>query len=136
MALNPLFPAGINLLALTHSFPFFPPVIDFCLVKQMVCDWSTKYCCLQTVWASQASLTQRKGRAGRVSSGRCYRLITKEFLNNHIPEYSVPEMRVREGWVGVARSGGRGMLGGAVFPSIRVIAVLFVCSAVPLRALC
>lgn len=73
---------------------FFFQVIDFCLVKQMTCDWSTKYCCLQTVWASQASLNQRKGRSGRVSSGRCYRLITSDFFHNHIPEYSVPEMQV------------------------------------------
>ena len=72
-----------------------------CLVKQMMCDWHTKYCCLETVWASRASLEQRKGRAGRVSTGRCYRLITKDFHRNHIPAYSKPEMQVG-GWVGVA----------------------------------
>ena len=76
-------------------------MIDFCLVKQMMCDWHTKYCCLETVWASRASLEQRKGRAGRVSSGRCYRLITGDFYRDHIPAYSVPEMQVSSG-VGVA----------------------------------
>ncbi len=69
-------------------------MIDFCLVKQLTCDWRTKYVCLKTVLASQASLTQRKGRAGRVARGRCYRLIKRDFYNKHVPEYSTPEMLV------------------------------------------
>lgn len=36
------------------------------------------------------------GRAGRVSKGYCYRLVTKEFWRNEIPDYVVPEMVVRE----------------------------------------
>ncbi|TKS86578.1 putative ATP-dependent RNA helicase TDRD9 [Collichthys lucidus] len=32
------------------------------------------------------------GRAGRVSKGYCYRLVTKEFWKNEIPEYMIPEM--------------------------------------------
>lgn len=83
-------------------------VIDFCLVKQMMCDWNTKFCCLETVWASQASLNQRRGRAGRVSSGRCYRLITTDFFTNHIPEYSIPEMQASG--EGEGRGGGRGLM--------------------------
>ena len=69
-------------------------VIDFCLVKQLSCDWETNFCTLRTEWASLASLTQRQGRAGRVSNGRCYRLISREFLSKHIISYSVPEMQV------------------------------------------
>lgn len=72
-----------------------PTVIDFCLVKQLMCDWETNFCSLRTVWASHASLTQRQGRAGRVSNGRCYRLITREFLRK-IPTYSIPEMQVSQ----------------------------------------
>lgn len=70
-------------------------VIDFCLVKQLMCDWETNFCSLRTVWTSHASLTQRQGRAGRVSNGRCYRLITREFLRK-IPTYSIPEMQVSQ----------------------------------------
>ncbi len=73
----------------------FAAVVDFCLVKQLMCDWNTKYCSLRTVCASKASLDQRKGRTGRVSKGRCYRLITKDYYSHHIPEYSIPEMQVR-----------------------------------------
>ena len=74
----------------------FSVVIDFCLVKQLMCDWETNFCSLRTVWASLASLTQRQGRAGRVSNGRCYRLITRDFLSQNILTYSVPEMQVRK----------------------------------------
>ena len=74
---------------------FIPIVIDFCLVKQLMCDWETNFCSLRTMWASHASLTQRQGRAGRVSNGRCYRLITRQFLRK-IPTYSIPEMQVSQ----------------------------------------
>lgn len=34
------------------------------------------------------------GRAGRVSTGFCYRLVTRTFWNDEIPEYTIPEMLV------------------------------------------
>eukprot|EP00117_Sycon_ciliatum_P042977 scpid7995/ scgid0951/ Putative ATP-dependent RNA helicase TDRD9; Tudor domain-containing protein 9 len=68
-------------------------VIDFCLVKHLVLDDTTNYSALRTCWASRASLLQRQGRAGRVQSGHCYRLIPKKFFRESIPDYSVPEMQ-------------------------------------------
>lgn len=35
------------------------------------------------------------GRAGRVSKGYCYRMVTKTFWRDEIPDYVVPEMLVR-----------------------------------------
>lgn len=35
------------------------------------------------------------GRAGRVSKGYCYRLITKSFWNKEIPDHMTPDMLVR-----------------------------------------
>lgn len=35
------------------------------------------------------------GRAGRVSKGYCYRLVTKDFWKNDIPDYMIPEMLVK-----------------------------------------
>jgi len=81
-----------NIAESSITVPDIKYVIDFCLVKHMTYDQESNYTCLQTVWASKASLTQRKGRAGRVSAGRCYRLITRDFFRRYIPEYSVPEM--------------------------------------------
>lgn len=47
---------------------------------------------LQTIWASRTNCQQRAGRAGRVMNGRVYRLVTKLFYNEHLTEYSTPEM--------------------------------------------
>jgi ATP-dependent RNA helicase DHX57 len=41
--------------------------------------------------ASQDSLRQRRGRAGRVQAGRCFRLLTRGTCEK-LPLHSVPEM--------------------------------------------
>ncbi|KAJ7400932.1 tudor domain containing 9 [Pitangus sulphuratus] len=70
----------------------FLPVIDFCLTKALVCDKETNYQSLRLIWASKTNCNQRKGRAGRVSRGYCYRLVYKAFWTNFIPEKSEPEI--------------------------------------------
>ncbi|XP_039992620.1 ATP-dependent RNA helicase TDRD9 [Xiphias gladius] len=67
-------------------------VIDFCLARHLVCDQDTNYQSLRLTWASKTNCNQRRGRAGRVSKGYCYRLVTKEFWRNEIPDYMIPEM--------------------------------------------
>ncbi|KAM7375860.1 hypothetical protein PAMP_005626 [Pampus punctatissimus] len=67
-------------------------VIDFCLARHMVCDRDTNYQSLRVTWASKTNCNQRRGRAGRVSKGYCYRLVTKDFWRNEIPDYMIPEM--------------------------------------------
>ncbi|TRZ24453.1 hypothetical protein HGM15179_002660 [Zosterops borbonicus] len=67
-------------------------VIDFCLTKILFCDKETNYQNLMLCWASKTNCSQRKGRAGRVSKGYCYRLIRKNFWTDCIPEKSEPEM--------------------------------------------
>ncbi|XP_077323696.1 ATP-dependent RNA helicase TDRD9 isoform X1 [Lithobates pipiens] len=67
-------------------------VIDFCLTKMLMCDEETNYQSLRLSWASKTNCDQRKGRAGRVSKGYCYRLVLKDFWNNFIPENVVPEI--------------------------------------------
>uniref|UniRef100_A0A8C7HLU9 ATP-dependent RNA helicase TDRD9 n=1 Tax=Oncorhynchus kisutch TaxID=8019 RepID=A0A8C7HLU9_ONCKI len=64
-------------------------LIDFCLARHMVCDKETSYQSLRLTWASKTNCNQ----AGRVSKGYCYRLVTKEFWSNEIPDYVVPELR-------------------------------------------
>lgn len=109
-------------------------VIDFCLVRQLVCDKETNYRSLQINWASKTSCNQRRGtahvgwcsvgqiyckgahslwvflnafywrlflcilpgRAGRVSKGFCYRLVSRHFWENEIPDFTIPEMLVSE----------------------------------------
>ncbi|KAK2147306.1 hypothetical protein LSH36_561g03033 [Paralvinella palmiformis] len=67
------------------------PVIDFCLTKVLMCDPETSYTSLQLQWASKANCIQRRGRAGRVSDGRAYHLVTKDFFMQ-LSKFSIPEM--------------------------------------------
>ncbi|KAF0299336.1 ATP-dependent RNA helicase TDRD9 [Amphibalanus amphitrite] len=66
-------------------------VIDFCMTKQLELDQETTFPMLKLSWASKANCLQRQGRAGRVSSGRVYRLVTKRFYDQ-LRDYGVPEM--------------------------------------------
>ena len=64
-------------------------MIDFCLTKALVCDPFTNYTHLRLEWASKSNLNQRRGRAGRVSEGTCYRLVSKPFYER-LDSYSTP----------------------------------------------
>ncbi|XP_014646069.1 PREDICTED: putative ATP-dependent RNA helicase TDRD9 isoform X2 [Ceratotherium simum simum] len=81
-----------NIAESSVTVPDVKYVIDFCLTRTLVCDEDTNYQSLRLSWASKTSCDQRKGRAGRVSKGYCYRLIHKDFWDNSIPDHVVPEM--------------------------------------------
>ncbi|KAK2826057.1 hypothetical protein Q5P01_020271 [Channa striata] len=81
-----------NIAESSVTVPDVKYVIDFCLVRHLVCDQDTNYQSLHLSWASKTNCNQRRGRAGRVSKGYCYRLVTKEFWRNEIPDYMIPEM--------------------------------------------
>lgn len=44
------------------------------------------------VWVSQASATQRSGRAGRVCAGVCYRLYSKD-VHAQLRSHTIPEIK-------------------------------------------
>ncbi|XP_058242140.1 ATP-dependent RNA helicase TDRD9 isoform X1 [Hemibagrus wyckioides] len=81
-----------NIAESSVTVPDVKYVIDFCLVRHLVCDKETNYQSLHLTWASKTNCNQRRGRAGRVSKGFCYRLVTRTFWNDEIPEYTIPEM--------------------------------------------
>ncbi|XP_055087287.1 ATP-dependent RNA helicase TDRD9 [Periophthalmus magnuspinnatus] len=81
-----------NIAESSVTVPDVKYVIDFCLARHLVCDPDTNYQSLQLTWASKINSSQRKGRAGRVSKGFCYRLVTRDFWKNEIPDYMIPEM--------------------------------------------
>ncbi|XP_070607624.1 ATP-dependent RNA helicase TDRD9 isoform X2 [Erythrolamprus reginae] len=81
-----------NIAQSSVTVPDVKYVIDFCLNRNLVCDEDTNYQSLRLCWASKNSCDQRRGRAGRVSKGYCYRLVHKDFWENCIPESAVPEM--------------------------------------------
>ncbi|XP_072532828.1 ATP-dependent RNA helicase TDRD9 [Salminus brasiliensis] len=81
-----------NIAESSVTVPDVKYVIDFCLARHLVCDKETNYQSLHLTWASKTNCNQRRGRAGRVSKGICYRLVTRDFWNKQIPDYAVPEM--------------------------------------------
>ncbi|XP_015591096.1 probable ATP-dependent RNA helicase spindle-E [Cephus cinctus] len=81
-----------NIAESSITVPDVKYVIDFCLTKQLVTDPLTNFQCLELVWASKANCDQRAGRTGRVMDGRVYRIVTKSFFENCLPEEGAPEM--------------------------------------------
>ncbi|XP_013363353.1 PREDICTED: putative ATP-dependent RNA helicase TDRD9 isoform X3 [Chinchilla lanigera] len=81
-----------NIAESSVTVPDVKYVIDFCLTRTLVCDEDTNYQSLRLSWASKTNCNQRKGRAGRVSKGYCYRLVPRDFWEKCIPDYVVPEM--------------------------------------------
>jgi HrpA-like RNA helicase len=57
-------------------------VIDTGRVKETSYDPRDNVVKLQEVWASQAACKQRRGRAGRVKAGTCYKLFTRAAESN------------------------------------------------------
>ncbi|KAI5108364.1 ATP-dependent RNA helicase TDRD9 [Silurus meridionalis] len=81
-----------NIAESSVTVPDVKYVIDFCLARQRICDKETNYQSLHLTWASKTNCNQRRGRAGRVSKGFCYRLVTRAFWKSSIPEHTIPEM--------------------------------------------
>lgn len=81
-----------NIAESSITVPDIKYVVDFCLSKELHADSGTGMSSLKYVWAPKSSLDQRKGRAGRVSKGRCYRLIENKFLKD-LSDFATPEMQ-------------------------------------------
>ncbi|KAL4990853.1 P-loop containing nucleoside triphosphate hydrolase protein [Aspergillus falconensis] len=67
-------------------------VIDTGRVKETSYDPRDNMVRLQEVWASQAACKQRRGRAGRVRAGTCYKLYTRK-AESSMPQRPDPEIR-------------------------------------------
>lgn len=67
-------------------------VIDAGKVKETSFDPQNNMIKLEEVWASRAACKQRRGRAGRVKAGRCYKLYTRH-AESKMAERPEPEIR-------------------------------------------
>lgn len=67
-------------------------VIDTGKVKATTYDATNNIVRLEEVWASQAACKQRRGRAGRVQSGVCYKLFTAKTEESMAPK-PLPEIQ-------------------------------------------
>ena len=68
-------------------------VIDTGRVKETSFDPASSMVKLQEVWASRAACKQRRGRAGRVRAGKCYKLYTHNLELTKMAERPDPEIR-------------------------------------------
>lgn len=66
-------------------------VIDCGKAKETSYDALNKLACLLPSWISKASAHQRRGRAGRVQPGVCYRLYPR-MIYDAMPQYQLPEI--------------------------------------------
>lgn len=66
-------------------------VIDSGKAKETSYDALNKLACLLPSWISKASAHQRRGRAGRVQPGVCYRLYPR-MIYDAMPQYQLPEI--------------------------------------------
>lgn len=66
-------------------------VVDSGRVKETNYDPVSNIVRLEEVWASQAACKQRRGRAGRVQAGKCYKLFTRSVESN-MAVAAAPEM--------------------------------------------
>jgi ATP-dependent RNA helicase DHX57 len=80
-----------NVAEASVTIPDVTVVVDSCRVKEMDFDQERQMSALIMKFASQDSLRQRRGRAGRVKAGRCFRAVTKGTYEK-LPANSVPEM--------------------------------------------
>lgn len=67
-------------------------VVDSGKVKQTTFDPQNNMRKLEETWASKAACKQRRGRAGRIQAGKCYKLFTRN-LEQQMAERPDPEIR-------------------------------------------
>ncbi|KAI1801042.1 P-loop containing nucleoside triphosphate hydrolase protein [Daldinia bambusicola] len=67
-------------------------VIDTGKVKETSFDPQNNMRKLEETWASRAACKQRRGRAGRVQAGKCYKLYTKD-MEQRMADRPEPEIR-------------------------------------------
>jgi len=82
-----------NIAESSLTVPDIVYIIDFCLHKEVKVDPNTNFCTLKLNWAPRSSCVQRKGRVGRVSEGIVYRMVSKHFFDNELPEDPIPEIK-------------------------------------------
>ncbi|KAI8320578.1 P-loop containing nucleoside triphosphate hydrolase protein [Martensiomyces pterosporus] len=68
-------------------------VIDSGRVKEVRHDQESRISRLQTTFCSQAAATQRRGRAGRIQKGVCYRLYSRLTESRVMPQHTMPEIQ-------------------------------------------
>ncbi|KAJ0411570.1 hypothetical protein ATCC90586_004220 [Pythium insidiosum] len=86
--------ASTNIAETSITINDITAVIDCGKVKEMVYDAQLRRSQLLDCWASQAACDQRKGRAGRVQAGECFRLFSRRRFTAMAPQLAAEIHRV------------------------------------------
>lgn len=81
-----------NVAETSITIPDIVAVIDTGRVKETKYDVVSNVMRLVDSWTSKAAATQRRGRAGRVRQGDCYKLFTKSVEERDMPDRPLPEI--------------------------------------------
>ncbi|CAG8523388.1 1263_t:CDS:10 [Diversispora eburnea] len=81
-----------NVAETSITIPGIKYVIDCGKIKTRKYDINTGIQLFEITWTSKASADQRAGRAGRTSSGHCYRLYSSAIYNDQFIQFSIPEI--------------------------------------------
>ena len=81
-----------NVAETSVTIPDVKYVVDTGLAKEMQFDSQKNIDSLEVRLISKSSAEQRKGRAGRVSAGKCYRLYSSEEYISKMPDRTKPEI--------------------------------------------
>ncbi len=81
-----------NVAETSLTIPGIRYVIDSGREKRKVYDRNTSSFKFEIGWISQASASQRSGRAGRTGPGHCYRMYSSAVFQNQFSKYSQPEI--------------------------------------------
>lgn len=84
--------AATNVAETSITIPDVVAVVDSGRVKETEFDPQSNMTRLVETWVSQAAAKQRRGRAGRVSKGSCYKLYTAKAEVERMPVRQVPEI--------------------------------------------
>lgn len=81
-----------NVAETSITIPDIVAVIDSGKVKETRYDTELRSMLLVDCWTSKASAKQRRGRAGRVRQGTCYKLFTQVMEGKEMPDRPLPEI--------------------------------------------
>lgn len=82
-----------NVAETSITIPDAMAVVDSGRVKATVYEAENNVVRLVDSWASKAEVTQRRGRAGRVQEGICYKLYTRNIQEKEMAKEPAPEMQ-------------------------------------------
>lgn len=81
-----------NVAETSITIPNIKYVVDTGMEKTKVYNMTTGVSRFVVSWTSKSSAEQRKGRAGRMGPGHCYRLYSSAVFSNDFPEFSEPQI--------------------------------------------